>query len=102
MGVSRATDIARFFEVLKIRYGYEQGMIFKKLFEDYTNLLLEYNINLIEKGVEEISAGQEDDKNFFNLLELNNKKGMNADLFNILYNLLISTKKQNKYANYMT
>jgi hypothetical protein len=27
---------------------------------------------------------------------------MNADLFNILYNLLISTKKQNKYANYMT
>lgn len=101
MDVSSATEIARFFEVLKIRYGYERGMIFKKLFEDYTNLLLEYNINLVEKGVEEISASHEDDKNFFNLLELNNKKGMNADLFNILYNLLISTKKQKRFTHFI-
>jgi len=101
MGVSSAKDITKFFEVLKIRYGYEQGRIFKELFENYTNLLLEYNINLIEKGVDEISASQEDDKNFFNLLELNNKKGMNTDLFNILYNILISTKKQNKFAHFI-
>jgi hypothetical protein len=101
MDVSSATDIARFFEVLKIRYGYEQGKIFKKIFENYTNLLLEYNINLVEKGVEEISASHEDDKNFFNLLELNNKKGMNADLFNILYNLLISTKTQKRFAHFI-
>ena len=101
MGVSSAKDIARFFEVLKIRYGYEQGKIFKDLFVDYINLLLEYNINLIEKKIEEISASPEDNKNISNLLELNNKKGMNVDIFRILYNNVISEKGKMKYANFM-
>jgi hypothetical protein len=58
--------------------------------------MLEYNIKTIEKAVEEISVSQEDDKNFVNLLELN-KKGMNGDIFRILYNAVISTKGQRNY-----
>ena len=96
MKVSNDTDIAGFNEVLYICYGYEEhGIIYKELFVDYTNLMIEYNIKLIEQDIEKISASQEDDKNFFNLLELN-KKGMNADIFHILYNSVISDKGQKK------
>ena len=95
MKVSKAFDIARFHEVLNIRYGCEQGRLFKGLFIDYANLMIEYNVNLIDKEVEKISVSQEDDKNFFNLLELN-KKGMNADIFLILYKSVISEKGQKK------
>jgi hypothetical protein len=95
MKVSKAFDIARFHEVLNIRYGYEQGRMYKGLFVDYTNLMIEYNVNLIDKEVENISVNQEDDKNLVNLLELN-KKGMNADIFNILYNIVFSEKSQSK------
>ena len=95
MKISNAFDIARFHEILNIRYGYEQGRMFKGLFMDYTNLMIEYNVVLIGKEVEKISVSQEDDKNFVNLLELN-KKGMNADIFNILYNIVISGEGQTK------
>ena len=101
MKVSNDTDIAGFHEVLYIRYGCEQGMIYKELFVDYTNLMIEYNIKLIEEDIEKISASHEDDKNYFNLLELN-KKGMNVDVFNMLYNLVISVKGQKKFAKYVT
>jgi flagellar assembly factor FliW len=62
--------------------------------------MIEYNIKLIEEDIEKISSSQEDDKNFFNLLELN-KKGMNVDVFNMLYNLVISTKGQKKFAHFI-
>ena len=58
--------------------------------------MLEYNIRDIENAVEEISVSQEDDKNFINLLELN-KKGMNGDIFRILYDAVISTNGRWKY-----
>lgn len=96
MSVSSDKDIAKYYEVLYIRYGYEQVSILKGLFADYTNLMLEYNIRDIENAVEEISVSQEDDKNFVNLLELN-KKGMNGDIFRILYDVVISTKGRRKY-----
>jgi len=95
MKVSNNTAIAKFHEILNIRYGCEQRMIYKGLFVDYTNLMIEYNIKLIEQDIEKISASHEDDKNFFNLLELN-KKGMNADVFNMLYNTVISDKGRKK------
>ena len=101
MKVSNDKDIANFHEILNIRYGYEQGMIYKGLFIDYTNLMIEYNIKLIEEDIEKISASHEDDKNYFNLLELN-KKGMNIDVFIMLYNLVISPKGQKKFAQYVT
>ena len=100
MSVSSMDDVVKFYEVLYIRYGYEKVSIFNRLFGDYTNLMLEHNIKTIEKAVEEISVSQEDDKNFINLLELN-KKGMNGDIFRILYNEVISTKGQKKYDAYV-
>lgn len=96
MSVSSMDDVVKFYEVLYIRYGYEQVSIFKGIFTDYTNLMLEYNIRDIENAVEEISVSQEDDKNFINLLVLN-KKGMNGDIFRILYDEVISTKGRWKY-----
>jgi len=93
--VSNYTDIAKFFEVF--RDGYDVGGNSKELFGHYINLMLEYNIKKIEEKVEEISIKQEDDKNFINLLELN-KKGMNGDIFRILYSSVLSTKGQKKYA----
>jgi hypothetical protein len=69
--------------------------MFKGLFIDYTNLMIKYNVELIGKEVEKISVSQEDDKNYVNLLELN-KKGMNTDIFNILYNIVISEKSKTK------
>jgi hypothetical protein len=99
MNVSNAMDIKKYYEVLYIRYEYdEQSRMFKGLFDNYTNMMLEYNIKLIEEKVDEISISQEDDKNFFNLLELN-KKGMNSDIFNILYTSVMSTKGQKKFAS---
>ena len=99
--VADAESIASFYEVLNIRFGYEQGRIFKGLFEDYINYMLEYNIKLIGDEVDKISVDQEDDKNMNNLVTLNNKKGMNTDIFRILYNSIISTDGQKKFANYV-
>jgi len=101
MKVSNAIEIDMFYKTLYIRYGYEQGRIYKGLFEDYTNLLLEYNIKLIGKEVEEISDSQEDDKNINNLLVLNKKDGMNPDIFRIFYNSIISTEGQKKFDKYV-
>jgi len=63
--------------------------------------MLEYNIKMIGEEIDELSASQEDDKNIVNLLELNNKKGMNPDIFRILYENIISTEGQKKYSNYV-
>jgi len=98
---SSAEEVERFYEVLKIRYGYEQSRTMSGLgciFMQYMNLMIEYNINIVGEEVENIAKSQEDDKNFANLLELN-KKGMNADIFDILYKSIISTKGQLKYEN---
>jgi hypothetical protein len=94
------TEVTMFYEVLKARYEYEQVRVTRGLndmFTQYTNLILEYNIKTIGDEVEEISNNQDDTKNFANLLELN-KKGLNADIFSILYNAVMSTKGQHKYA----
>jgi len=64
---------------------------------DYTNLMLEYNIALIERETDKLSAGDEDNKNIDNLLALNTKTGMNDDIFCLLYSRVISTSGQSKY-----
>jgi hypothetical protein len=101
MEVSSTTDIASFYEIFKNRYRYEQGKGFKDLVINYTNLMLEYNIKLIGKKIEEISFSQEDDKNVINLLELNKKEGMNADIFRILFSNILSKDKQTEFAKYI-
>ena len=92
--VSRDEDIATFFRNLKKRNRYEQS----RHFVDYTNLMLEYNIGLIEREVDELIPSQEDDKNVQKLFELNSKKGMNDDIFRILYSCVVSEDGQRKYA----
>jgi len=63
--------------------------------------MLEYNIGLIEREVDELIPSQEDDKNVQNLFELNSKEGMNDDIFRILYGNVVSAEGQRKYASIM-
>jgi len=63
--------------------------------------MLEYNIGLIEREVDELIPSQEDDKNVQNLFELNSKVGMNDDIFRILYGNVVSAEGQRKYASIM-
>jgi hypothetical protein len=101
MIISSTDDIVLFYKKLEIRYGYEQGRGFKNLVLDYTNLMLDFNIKLIEENMNEISFNQEDDKNVINLLELNKKEGMNADIFQILYSNIIGSNKKPRIAKYI-
>ena len=48
------------------------------------------NIPKVKVVRDDVKQRKEDNKNIINLLELNNKKGMNADIFRILYNNIIS------------
>jgi hypothetical protein len=100
MRVSNAIDIDKFFEVLWIRYGYEQVRGMNDMLINYTNMMLEYNINMIGDEIEEIAVSQEDNKNIINLIALNDKKGMNADVFCLLYKNVISIEGQKKFAKY--
>ena len=95
--VSRDEDIVTFFSKLKKRNRYKQS----RHFVDYTNLMLEYNIGLIEEEANRIFASQEDNKNIMNLIELNRNKEMNTDIFRILYGLVVSTEGQLKYRKYV-
>ena len=100
MGVSNAIDIDKFFKVLWIRYGYEQARGINDILINYTNMMLEYNIKMIGDEIEEIAVSQEDNKNIINLIALNDKKGMNADVFCLLYKNVISIEGQKKFAKY--
>jgi hypothetical protein len=91
--VSCDEDIATFFRKLKKRNRYEQS----RHFVDYTNLMLEYNIGLIEREVDELIPSQEDIKNIMILLEMNHKKEMNTDIFRMLYGLVVSKEGRQKY-----
>jgi hypothetical protein len=91
--VSCEEDIATFFSKLKKRNRYEQS----RHFVDYTNLMLEYNIGLIEREVEGLYPNKEDDKNIMVLLEMNHKKDMNTDIFKMLYELVVSKEGQKRY-----
>jgi hypothetical protein len=63
--------------------------------------MLEYNIKMIGEEIEEIAISQEDNKNIINLIALNDKKGMNTDIFKILYNNVMSTAGQKKFGKYV-
>ena len=95
--VSCDEDVVTFFSKLKKRNRYKQS----RHFVDYTNLMLEYNIGLIEREVDELIPSQEDNKNIMNLIELNRNKGMNDDLFRILYGSVVSADGQKKYSSIM-
>ena len=65
-----------------VRFGY-----FINRSQIYMNIAIEYQVNKIEKELEELSVFFEDKKNVINLVAiLNNKYGMNEDILRILIN----------------
>jgi hypothetical protein len=73
-------------------YGYETDD-----YSRYTNQVVDYNINLMEKELDELSAIFEDKKNVINLVALNDKTCMNGDILRIIYDNLISKEGNKKY-----
>ena len=81
--------------------GYEQIDYFQKKIINYTNLAVSYNASLMEKELGEISANQDDKINIIKLLVFFEKKGMNCDIFLVIYNNLVSIDGNAKYVQYL-
>lgn len=81
--------------------GYEQIYYFQKKIINYISLAIDYNASLMEKELEEISAIQEDKINIIKLLVFFEKKGMNCDIFFVIYNNLVSIDGNAKYSSYL-
>jgi hypothetical protein len=98
--VDSSSNIALFNFDFKDRFRYEL-IRFEKRLIDYTNLVVEYNATLIEKEIDELSAVEEDKINLIKLIALNDKKDMNSDIFQVIYNNLISDKGTNIFIPYL-
>ena len=77
------------------------GGLFESTHTRYNNLVIDYNINIIEKELDELSTIFEDKKNMINLMALNDKEGMNGDILMMIYNHLVSAEGKNKYDKYI-
>lgn len=87
--VSTVSEIEWFNHNFQVRLGYEV-ISFDKRRINYTNLAIAYNVLLMEKELDEISAIEEDKRNLITLIAFyESKKNMNCDLFEIIYNKLI-------------
>ena len=82
------------------RIGHEV-VSFEKREIKYTNLIVEYNATFMEKELDEISAIEDDKINLIKLIALNDKKGMNRDIFQVIYSNLICSKVSKRYAKYL-
>lgn len=98
MEISSKSQIDRF---NKTFLGYEQIDYFQKKIINYTKLVIDYNADLIEKELDEITAIQEDKLNIIKLIAFNEKEGMNIDILFIIYNHLICENNSKKYAPYL-
>ena len=96
--VSADVDIEGFYKIFNDMYGFNNGYFEKRLTE-YTNRVIEYNINLIDEGLNEItsSRGFEDAKNIGILLELYKADGMNNDILHMIYENTISLNGRREY-----
>ena len=82
--------------------GYMNGLVRVKWFSHrsviYKNIATEYQVNKMEKELEELSAFFEDKKHILlNLATLNDKEGMNDNILTIIYNKLTNADENNKY-----
>ena len=98
--VNTSRDIEWFNNNYKIRLGYEVSG-FEKRAINYSNIIVEYNANLIETEIDEIAAVQDDKLNIIKLMAFNEKKGMNADIFLVILNNIISANETERYAKYL-
>jgi len=80
---------------IRREYGYDNDT---DAYCRYTNQVVEYNISLMEKELDELSAIFEDKKNVLNLATLSDKDGMNGDIIRVIYNFLVSPKENKRYS----
>ena len=97
MEISSIQDIDKFSNTF---LGYDQIYYFQNKIINYTRLAIDYNADLMEKELDELSAIQEDKINVIKLIAFNDKEGMNSDILRIIYNYLISAKGIAKYTPY--
>jgi len=98
--VNTSYEIEQFNYNFRARYGYLVSGFEKRLI-DYTNLIVEYNATLMEKELDELSAIENDKINLIKLIAFNDKKYMNSDIFQVIYNNLVSAKRINIYGSYL-
>jgi len=87
--VHTASEIEFFNYNLQVNIGSVLSVVYKKRVINYTNLALAYNASWMEKELDEILAIEEDKRNLINLIAFYEKKDMNGDLFQVIYNNLI-------------
>ena len=87
--VHTASEIEFFNYNLQFNIGSVLSVVYKKRVITYTNLAIAYNASLMEKELDEISAIEEDKRNLIKLIAFYEKKDMNGDLFQVIYNNLI-------------
>ena len=100
MVVDTFSQIASFNYNFKVRLGYEVSGFEKRLI-NYTNLVIAYNATLMENELDELSAIEDDKLTIIKLIAFNDKKNMNSDIFQVIYNNLVSAKRTNIYAPYL-
>jgi hypothetical protein len=98
--VNTSEEIESFNYILMRRLGYEV-VSFEIRVINYTNLIIDYNATLMEKELAELSALQDDKINIIKLIALNDKKGMNRDIFQVICNNLVSENNTKRYAPYL-
>ena len=74
---------------------------FEKRLINYTNLAIAYNATFMENELDELSAIEDDKLTIIKLIAFNDKKNMNSDIFQVIYNNLVSAKRTNIYAPYL-
>jgi hypothetical protein len=75
--------------------------LFEKNSVVHKELVISYNISLIEKELEELYVMFEDKKNVINLVTFYDKKDINYDVLMMIYNNLVSAEGNKKYLQYI-
>jgi hypothetical protein len=75
---------------------------FDKKADIFNDLVIDYNIRMMEKDIEELLEYFEDKKNIINLAVLNDKKELNYDVLMIIYNNIVSANGNIKYKHLMS
>jgi len=89
-------------ELERFELGYMNELTRVKYFlhiieERFKNIAFEYQVNKMEKELEELSAFFEDKKRILNLATLSDKSGMNRDVLMSIFRYLLSPEENDKY-----
>lgn len=89
-------------ELERFELGYMNSLERVKYFlhimeERFKNIAFEYQVNKMEKELEELSAFFEDKKRILNLATLSDKSGMNGDVLMSIFRYLVSPEENDKY-----